>query len=261
MTQNKNKMNKTEMTIPAVKHPIRRRIFLIIAVPILTLLFLPRVISNKKKGRTGPMILISNHNSILDPVFLYIYYRSKHLHWIAKESLFRIPLLTYFLCSFDIFPIDREANDIQAAKRIISELKSEHIVGIFIEGGCTEGGDAVAHPPKSTTIQLAIKRGIPIHLCSVTGKMRPFSRPKVIIGPKVLLSLREGASLNKQTSLDISNELMRRVYTMGGEAYHNPEADRCQKVMSQNVSVTVLDDPFNLWDNTNEIRNEADINN
>lgn len=268
MTRKKN--NKTEKQtgsksgdthIPSARHPVRRVIFLLIAVPILILLFLPRVISSKTKGKKGPLLLISNHNSILDPVFLYIFYRSKHLHWIAKESLFRIPFLTFFLTSFDIFPIDREANDIQAAKRIINELKNEHIVGIFIEGGCTTGGDAVANPPKATTVQLAIKKDIPIQLCSVTGRMHPFSRPKVIVGPTVLLSLREGKRLNKQNSLDISNELMRRVYNMGGEEYFNPEAEKCKQVMAEMVKVTVLDDKHNLWDNVEEISNEADLNN
>ena len=198
--------------IPDSKHPVRRAIFLFIAIPVLFIVFLPRVIvSGKTKGRKGPLMLLSNHNSILDPALIYIFYRSKHLHWLAKESLFNIPLVTFFLLSFDMFPIDREANDIQAAKRIINELKNEHIVGIFIEGGVTEGGNAVAKPPKSTTVQLAIKRGIPIQLCSVTGKKHLFSRPRVVIGPTVLLSLREGKKLDKQIGLDISNELMRRI--------------------------------------------------
>ena len=160
---------KSNNHIPDSKHPVRRAIFLFIAIPILFIVFLPQVIiSGNTKRRKGPLMLLSNHNSILDPAFIYIFYRSKHLHWLAKESLFSIPLVTFFLLSFDMFPIDREANDIQAAKRIINELKNEHIVGIFIEGGVTEGGNAVAKPPKSTTVQLAIKRGIPIQLCSVT---------------------------------------------------------------------------------------------
>ncbi|NLC90122.1 MAG: 1-acyl-sn-glycerol-3-phosphate acyltransferase [Clostridiaceae bacterium] len=248
--------------IPASKHPVRRAVFMLIAVPILHLVFLPRVIiSSKTKGRKGPMMLICNHNSILDPALIYIRYRSPHLHWLAKESLFNIPIATYFLKSFDIFPIDREANDIQAAKRIINELINEHIVGIFIEGGVTLGGNAVANPPKSTTIKLAIKKGIPIQLCSVTGKKYLFSRPKVVIGPTVLLSLREGKKLDKQSSLAISNELMRRVYKMGDQKYYNPEAEKCKRVMQEMVEVRVLDDEHNLWENIEEISNEADIEN
>lgn len=250
------------MHIPASKHPVRRAIFLVIAVPILLIVFLPRVvISGKTKGKKGPIMLLSNHNSILDPAFIYIFYRSKHLHWLAKESLFKIPVASFFLTSFDMFPIDRKVNDIQAAKRIINELNNGHIVGIFIEGGVTEGGDAVANPPKSTTVQLAIKKDIPIQLCSVTGKKHLFSRPKVIIGPTVLLSLREGKKLNKQISLDISNELMRRVYNMGGEEYYNPEAEKCKLVMMETVEVTILDDQHKLWDNVAEISNEAVIDN
>lgn len=253
---------KSNNHIPDSKHPVRRAIFLFIAIPILFIVFLPQVIiSGNTKRRKGPLMLLSNHNSILDPAFIYIFYRSKHLHWLAKESLFSIPLVTFFLLSFDMFPIDREANDIQAAKRIINELKNEHIVGIFIEGGVTEGGNAVAKPPKSTTVQLAIKRGIPIQLCSVTGKKHLFSRPRVVIGPTVLLSLREGKKLNKEIGLDISNELMRRIYNMGGEEYFNPEAEKCKRTMWETVEVTVLDDEHNLWENKEEISNEADLEN
>lgn len=262
MAQKKNKKSKPSMHIPASGHPIRRFIFLLIAVPILFLVFLPRVInSGKTKGKKGPKILICNHNSILDPAFIYIYYRSKHLHWLAKESLFRIPVATFFLKSFDMFPIDREIKDIQAAKRIINELRNDHIVGIFIEGGVTEGGNAVANPPKATTVQLAIKKGIPLQLCSVTGKKHLFSRPKVIIGPTILLKLRKDKDLNKQVSLDISNELMRRIYNMGGENYFNPEAEKCKQVMNETVEITILDDQYKLWDNVEEISNEADIDN
>ena len=262
MFRKETENSKTNNYIPASKHPVRRAIFMFIAVPVLHLVFLPRfIISGKTKGKKGPMMLVCNHNSILDPALIYIRYRSKHLHWLAKESLFSIPLVSYFLKSFDIFPIDRQANDIQAAKRIIDELRNEHIVGIFIEGGVTLGGNAVANPPKPTTVQLAIKKGIPIQLCSVTGKKHLFSRPKVVIGPTVMLSLREGKKLNKQTGLDISNELMRRIYKLGGQEYFNPEAEKCKRVMHETVEVSILDDEHNLWENVAEISNEADIEN
>ena len=89
---------------------------------------------DKQKGPDAPSILISNHNTNLDPALVAMCF-SRHMYFLASEHAFRngfkSKLLKFF---FEPIPINKSRNDIFAIKEMLRRLKSGASVCLFAEG-------------------------------------------------------------------------------------------------------------------------------
>ena len=95
-------------------------------------------IENLRKFQGGKSALIvCNHTSYLDPVFLYLTGRSPQwIRFVARDNLFANfkGLAGQVLSRVGAFPIKRDTADRTAIKRATHMLKSGELVGIFPEG-------------------------------------------------------------------------------------------------------------------------------
>src|SRR5690606_10964952 len=92
-----------------------------------------QIIGIENIPKEGAAILCSNHISELDMFF--IGYRIKRLvRYMAKEELFKNPLLRFFITRLGAFPVKRGKGDVGAIKTSLRLLSEGHIVGIFPEG-------------------------------------------------------------------------------------------------------------------------------
>lgn len=88
------------------------------------------------KGKSGA-IVICNHESYLDCVFLYLCARpSQWIRFVARENLFDVAggLLGQIIARVGAFPISRDSADRTALKRAVAMIKRKEIVGIMPEG-------------------------------------------------------------------------------------------------------------------------------
>lgn len=110
--------------------------------------------------KKGPYVLVSNHASLADIVVLF--HLDPHFKWMAKESLFRIPLLGWSLLWAGDIPLLRgNQSSIRATYlRALNCLKSGIPVMIFPEGTRSRSGRL--GPFKRGAFQLAIKAQVPI---------------------------------------------------------------------------------------------------
>lgn len=88
----------------------------------------------------GPVILIANHISNFDPVVV-ICSIDRQVHYMAKEELFKVPILGKLLSIYGTFPIKRGGNDRKAIKTGLEILKNGKILGIFPEGTRSKTGE------------------------------------------------------------------------------------------------------------------------
>jgi 1-acyl-sn-glycerol-3-phosphate acyltransferase len=89
----------------------------------------------------GPVILASNHISYLDPVLVGLTTKRK-VYFMARESLFRIPVFGWIIRHVSAFPIKRDGvSDASAIKRSLKLLKKGEVVGIFPEGTRSTAGN------------------------------------------------------------------------------------------------------------------------
>ena len=87
----------------------------------------------------GGALLISNHQSVIDPVLLGV-----HLHrpisFIAKSELFENPKFTWLIRNLNAFALRRGQADVAAVKETLHRVKSGQVVTLFPEGTRTRDG-------------------------------------------------------------------------------------------------------------------------
>lgn len=87
----------------------------------------------------GGALLISNHQSVLDPVLLGV-----HLHrpisFIAKAELFENPKFSWLIRNLNAFAVRRGQADVAAIKEALNRVKDGQVVTLFPEGTRSRDG-------------------------------------------------------------------------------------------------------------------------
>lgn len=139
--------------------------------------------------RQGPALLLINHQSYLDPLFVPLRFR-RPVCYLARDDLFRVPLVGAILRTAYVIPVKRDSPGKSSVVRCIERLESGFIVGIFPEGTRTRDGTVGRFRPGF----LAILRrcNVPVIPVGIAGAnlamprgafwIRPRS-VRVVIGP------------------------------------------------------------------------------
>jgi 1-acyl-sn-glycerol-3-phosphate acyltransferase len=126
--------------------------------PLLSLFFAVRASGAELVPKDGPLIVASNHVSYLDPPILGCWF-PRVIHYMAKEELFRVPVLGALIRSVNTFPVNREQADRAAIRHALRVLKGGGVVGIFPEGRRNLDGEAQA---RSGAVLLAATARCPV---------------------------------------------------------------------------------------------------
>ena len=103
----------------------------------------------KKKGPNAPSIIISNHNTDLDPVLVAMSY-SKHMYFLASEHAFRKGFVSKLLeFAFSPISINKSKVDASAIAGMLRKLRAGANVCLFAEGDRSFNG-VTGQIPKST---------------------------------------------------------------------------------------------------------------
>ena len=123
-------------------------------------------------------ILASNHVSDMDPVMFGMVF-PKQIQYMAKEELFRIPVLSPIIRKLGAFPVARGKGDQGAIENAVTVVKNGGVLGVYPEG--TRYTDGKLHRAKSGAVLVASKTGGDIlPACILYGK-RHFLRRHVTI--------------------------------------------------------------------------------
>ena len=102
-------------------------------------MFLLTAEGRKNVPRKGPVLLLSNHQSFLDPMFCQVPI-NRHMHYVTRSTLFNNKLFGMLLSTLNTIAIRRGEADVAAMKKIIAVLKEGNIVCMFPEGTRTSDG-------------------------------------------------------------------------------------------------------------------------
>ena len=91
--------------------------------------------------RTGPLIIVANHQSNYDPPIIGTVMNDRPSKGIARKTLLESKILGAYISAFGIIAINRGESDLVAIRKAIQELKEGRCVMIFPEGTRTETGD------------------------------------------------------------------------------------------------------------------------
>lgn len=141
------------------------------------------------------IIMCANHVHALDSVAIIVCTK-KQVCFMAKKEVFNNGFLRWLCKIFDIFPVDREAKDLEAIKTSMKVIKSKKILGIFPEG--TRNGLAKNVKPKSGAIHIAVTTGAKILPVTVKGNFKPFKKVTIIYGKPIDYSYLKKDKQNKE---------------------------------------------------------------
>ena len=180
----------------------------------LVLLLHPLDIQGEENMPDEPVMICANHSSGWDPILLVCSLACDFpLRIMAKQQLFKIPVVGGFIRRMGAFPVDRGNNDIGAVKTSIKSLKEGFSLLIFPEGTRVKNGEKVT--PKGGAAMIAIRAGVKMLPVFIGTTKRLFQRIPLIIGKPYapVYTERKGTAEEYQQNVD---EIMRQVYELGG---------------------------------------------
>lgn len=136
----------------------------------------------------GGFIAMGNHTSNWDPIVLGFSIRTRPVHYLAKQELFRNKAAAFFLRRLYAVPVARGSGDIGAVRKALEILKQGGVLGIFPEGTRSAGQDLGRFEPGVAL--LALRSGCPVLPVYISGGYHIFHRVNVLIGPAIDLSAR-----------------------------------------------------------------------
>lgn len=107
-----------------------------------------RIRSYGKKNipQNGPLLILCNHQSFLDPIICQLPCR-RPFCCVARDSLYNNKIFGFFLNNIHTIPIRPEKGDIASMRRIIEKLKDGWAVCLFPEATRTEDGKIIDVKP------------------------------------------------------------------------------------------------------------------
>jgi 1-acyl-sn-glycerol-3-phosphate acyltransferase len=135
--------------------------------------FSHRVAGRRNIPRRGPAIMIANHQSFLDPVAIGLGV-PRHLHYLARKTLFRNPLFGGWLRIVNVVPIDQEGVGKEGIRDIIKRIEAGKPVLVFPEGERCEDGNF--HPLRPGILMLIKRVRAPIVPAGIVGAFDAWPR-------------------------------------------------------------------------------------
>ena len=157
-------------------------VYIIIGMPLIRLLAPCKVIGKENFPLDVPLIVCANHTSLFDPVVVFLHLGPKYrMYYMAKQELFRNPIIGYILRAAGAFPVRRGEIDINAVKTSMRHLKNSERVMIFPEGRRVAEGDEYAEA-KLGAVRIALKSQAQILPVWLSRGRKIFRCTKIVIG-------------------------------------------------------------------------------
>ena len=143
---------------------------------------------NEPKRGEGAYLLVCNHLTVLDPVWLCAVLKNQQPHFMAKAELFKVPVLSQLVRALGAYPIKRGGADVGAIRNTIKMLGEGRTVGMFPQGTRRKGVDPTTTEVRSGAGMIALKSGapvLPVYIKTKDNRPRIFRRIDIYIGKPI----------------------------------------------------------------------------
>lgn len=196
------------------------RLFRVVFRGIFSFIFRWQVIGREHIPKEGPVILCANHRSLWDPPLLGAPV-DRQVCFMAKEELFRIPVISYFITRFGAFPVKRGAGDRAAIRATLKILEEGKILGIFPEGRRSKTGEI--GPGKPGAAMFALKSNAQVIPVAIIGNYRFFQRMTIVFGKPIDMSPYREGKIDSNTLKIVTDKIMDEIKALY-EHYRSPES-------------------------------------
>lgn len=198
-------------------------------IPLLMLLFRPKVTGLRNVPTNGAVIIASNHLSFSDSIFMPLVV-PRNVTFLAKSEYFTSPGLAGFIKKLTFIalgqvPIDRSGGKRSEAALLtgLRLLKENHCIGIYPEG--TRSPDGRLYKGRTGIARLSIESGAPIIPVAMfntaeiqpTGQVVPkVRRVEMVFGEPIYL---DGDSTDQVLLRTLTNQLMEKIAQLSKQEY------------------------------------------
>ncbi len=151
----------------------------------------------------GPVLLVSNHASHLDPVMVGAA-TERRLFYLARSTLFRPRLFAWFIRSFGAVPIEREGHGLGGVKTTLALLREGCAVVVFPEGTRTRDGSI--GPLRGGFVNVAKRTAVSVVPVWVDGTFEVLPRGRRFPRPRKI-EVRVGAPFRVPVDLEVERAL------------------------------------------------------
>ena len=142
-----------------------------------------RVTGREHLPPAGGVLVLSNHQSHLDPLLVGLA-GDRRMNFVARKSLFVFPPFRWLIDSLDAISLDRDGSGFGGLKETLRRLKREEVVLLFPEGTRTRDGLLGEIKPGFCT--LARRAGVPLVPVAIDGAFEAFPRTRNYPRPAVI---------------------------------------------------------------------------
>ena len=210
-------------------------------IPILTLLFRPKVTGLRNVPQSGPVIIASNHLSFSDSIFMPLVVPRK-VTFLAKSEYFTSPGIKGFIKKITFIalgqvPVDRSGGRRSEAALLtgLDLLASGACMGIYPEG--TRSPDGKLYKGRTGIARMAIESGaaiVPVAMFNTaeiqpTGKVVPkVQRVEMIFGDPLYYT---GDTSDLKVLREITDEIMNKIQELSGQEYVDMYASEAKLIL------------------------------
>ena len=201
-------LRKGRMPAPEEKLTPMYRLVRVVATILFNSLFPITCHHLERAQLDAPYILISNHNSLWDPLAVAWKCYRYQIRFLGKKELVGNPILNWFFRKLLMIPVDRHNMDMTALRACLKTLREGHALGVFPEG--TRHKEGVMEHMESGIAMLALRSGVRLLPAYIAGKPRLFRRTHVYYG--LPFSVQDIAS--RGVNREACQEVMERIHTI-----------------------------------------------
>ena len=200
--------------------------------PLLTTVFRPWVKGLENVPRTGPLIVVCNHLSFVDSVFLPLMI-DRQMAFLAKSDYFtgkgiRGWFISFFMTSAGQLPIDRSGGKASEASLNagLQVLAEGGVLAIYPEG--TRSPDGRMYRGRTGVARMILEAHVPVIPAAVIGteKVMPLGsnipkvhRVGVVIGEPLDFSRFEGMETDRFVLRSITDEIIYEMNALSEQEY------------------------------------------
>ncbi|WHY84462.1 lysophospholipid acyltransferase family protein [Neobacillus novalis] len=159
--------------------------------------------------KDGGVLLCSNHINNFDPIIVGIM-APRPVHYMAKEEIFRIPVLGGIVRKCNAFPVKRGFGDREALRSGLKVLKDGHVFGLFPEGTRSKTGEL--GKGLSGAGFFALRTEALVVPCAVIGPYKALHKLRVVYGkPIAMEEMRSTKASAEQVTELIMSEIAKLI--------------------------------------------------
>ena len=132
-----------------------------------------RIVGRENWPPSGGGLVCANHQSYVDPPLVGLTC-PRRMNYLARDSLFRVPVLAQVIHFLDAIPIDREGGGLAGLKETLRRLRAGELVLVFPEGTRTRDGEVA--PLKPGFIAVARRSRVPLIPVALDGAYQAWPR-------------------------------------------------------------------------------------